>query len=842
MIRGWWHCRFGTLRRMSETENVRNDISGTVENALQVGVVHGDIYQSGVHQHHHHGQRLEWPCRVGVMPPRANCFQQRDLSAMLTEATGTGGTTPLSHVLAGLGGVGKTQLAAEYARQRWGDREVDLLAWITAGSREAIVSGYAAAALKVGQNTNTAERDDEEASRRFLEWLETTDRRWLLVLDDVQNPRDLNELWPPQQPTGQVLVTTRRQDSALTQLGRRIEVGLFTPAESTAYLHAKLADRSASAAGAEELAESLGFLPLALAQAAAYLNDRDLTCSAYLRRFADRRRLHELVPESESLPDAHRTTLATTWSLSVELADQLAPSGLARPLLEIAAVLDSNGIPDAVLTSPAALAYITARSGRTSPVRADDVRDAAHSLNRLSLATVDPDDPHRSVRAHALVQRATRDQLTEQHLAEVARAAADALTETWPEIEHDAGYGQILRTNTDTLRINAHDHLWNPRCHRVLFRAGASRGEAGLAAEAVNYFRHLYDHTSRLLGPDHLDALAARGDLADWQGEAGDVSGAITELSELLDDRSRVLGPDHLATLATRSNLALWRGRSGDVAGAIEEFEQLLTDRCHALGPRHPHSLTARSNLALWRGEAGDAAGAIAEYEQLLTDRTHALGHDHPDTLATRNNLAHWRGEAGDAAGAITEYEQLLTDQTEVLGPDHPRTLTARNNLANWKGRAGDVTGAISDCQLLLTAMLEVLGPDHPHTLTARSNLANWKGEAGDVTEAITEYEQLLTDRSRIQGPDHPRTLTARGNLAHWRGESGDIAGAITEYERLLADRHRLLGPDHPRTRTTRDNLAHWRGNSDAAAITEHEQLLADRSDVLRLDRPDTRT
>ena len=502
---------------MAEAGNNRNGISGAVDKAFQAGVIHGDAYQGGVH--HYYAQQVEWPCRVGVMPPRANCFQQRDLSITLTEVMGAGSTTVLSQVLAGLGGVGKTQLAAEFARQRWADQQIDLLVWITAESREAIVASYATAAVKIGQSTNVEQRDDEEASKRFLEWLATTDRRWLIVFDDVQNPRHLYKLWPPEQPNGQVVVTTRRQDSALTERGHLIEVGLFTSAEATDYLHAKLAGRPALKEGADELAAALGYLPLALSQAAAYLADRKLTCTAYLRRFTDRRKLHELVPEPESLPDDHRATLATTWSLSVELADELAPAGLARPMLEIAAVLDTNGIPEAVLTAPAVLSHLTTRIGRPNPVQVEDAREALHSLNRLSLATIDPDNIHRNVRVHALVQRATRDKLSDDHLVAVAQSSADALMDTWPEVERDTEYGQILRANTDALSAYTQDHLWYPNAHRVLFQAGNSRGDTGLVTEAANYFQHLYERAIQLLGSDHPNTLATRNNLARWRGE-----------------------------------------------------------------------------------------------------------------------------------------------------------------------------------------------------------------------------------------------------------------------------------------------------------------------------------
>ncbi|WP_263301867.1 NB-ARC domain-containing protein, partial [Streptomyces purpurogeneiscleroticus] len=242
--------------------------------------------------------------------------------------------------------MGKTQLAAHHARAAWQAGEVDLLVWVNAGSRDAIVSTYA----QVGAEVTGADPDvPERAAERFLHWAETTDRRWLIVLDDVTDPADLRGLWPPHHPHGRTVLTTRRRDSALTGPGRhRIDVGVFTPDEATAYLTASLDahDRREDATEIAGLAANLGHLPLALAQAVAYLIDSGLDCAAYRTRLADRARtLTDLLPESGGLPDDHRATVAATWSLSIEQANRLRPHGLARPLLNLSSMLDPNGIP-----------------------------------------------------------------------------------------------------------------------------------------------------------------------------------------------------------------------------------------------------------------------------------------------------------------------------------------------------------------------------------------------------------------------------------------------------------------------------------------------------------------
>ncbi|MEU8048131.1 tetratricopeptide repeat protein, partial [Micromonospora echinofusca] len=718
----------------------------------------------------------------------------------MVKAAKAGRTAVLTQVLSGMGGVGKTQLAAWFAREV--RDEVDVLVWVTAAGRDPIVAGYAEAAAVLG--LAAGDPDPQRAAERFLTWLEDTDRRWLVVLDNLDNLADAKGLWPPANRCGRTVVTTRRRDTSLNRDGRTlVEVGLFTPAEAVNYLTRAIVDPHRMAEAAE-LAEDLGRLPLALAQAAAFIRERDdLDCAAYRRRLADQRRqLADLLPVEDELPDEHQATVAATWSLSITSADTVKPKGLARPVLELAAMLDPNGIPTTLFTTPAVLDCVTGRRDASQPAEEDDVQEALRNLHRFSLVTLNGG----TLRVHALVQRAVRENTPEADKPLLAVTAADALLDIWPVIESDQQTAQSLRANTASLNTTSGPHLWDNDSggHAVLFRAGRSLGETGQVNAAIVYFQHLHATALAHIDPDHPDALATRHNLASWRGQAGNPAGAATAFEQLLTDRLRVLGPDHPDTLATRHNLAYWRGRAGDPAGAAAAYQELLADVLRVLGPDHPDTLNARGNLASWRGRAGDPAGAAAAYQELLADVLRVLGPDHPDTLNARGNLASWRGRAGDPAGAATAFEQLLTDRLRVLGPDHPDTLATRHNLASWRGRAGDPAGAATAFEQLLTDRLRVLGPDHPHTLNTRLNLIDWRGEAGDPAGAATALEQLLTDRLRVLGPDHPDTLASRGNLAYWRGRAGDPAGAATAFEQLLTDRLRVLGPDHPDTLATR--------------------------------------
>ena len=762
---------------------------------------------------------VSWPVVVGRAPRLAEAYLDRPAQrAAIRTALNRAAMSTQERVVvvAGNGGTGKTQLAADAFGHAlasetaldsgYGVPRVDLAVWVTASSPEAILSTYAQAyvalAPEMGGATTGgaagagAQSDAAQQAEAFLAWLTTTDRAWLVVLDDVADPAVLAGakgragLWPTG-PSGVVILTTRRRDAALTGPGRtRIDLDVFTDEESLQYLDGKLsavpdlpADVLEDAGG---LADDLGYLPLALAQACAVIVNDAISCATYRRLLAEST-LTEAFPANPSdSGDDYAYAVSSVWALVADRANVLTPAGMAMPVLNLAATLDPNGVPEDVFTTPAARTFLTAAreevqdigEQEAQEVSTRDARRAVRNLHRLSLLTHDPNGGPRAVRMHALTQRATLERLGPSVLVMAVRAAADALNQAWPAVENDPPRSEALRANAATLATRHPSALWDNAAHSMLFRAGHSLGDTGLVIEAVDYFTELADQAIHRLGPDHPDTLTTRSNLYYWRGRAGDPAGAATAYAELLTDLLRVFGPDHPDILTTRINLASCRGRAGDPAGAATAYAELLTDQVRVLAPDHPNTLTTRHNLAVWEEQAGDPGGAANAFTELLNDQVRVLGPDHPDTLSTRGDIAACQGQAGDPAGAATAFAELLTDQMRVLGPDHPNTLTTRSNLAHWQGNTGDPAGAATAFAELLTDRLRVLGPDHQDTLATRSNLAHWRGQAGDPAGAATAYAELLNDRLRVLGPDHPDTLNTRGNLAYWRQVAGDTTKA----------------------------------------------------------------
>ncbi len=315
-------------------------------------------------------QRAGAPVLTGSVPPLAHFYHARQETGVdLADALRPGETVLLVPALLGTGGTGKTQLAIGFAHAMWSARAVDLLAWVPAGNRSAIIAGYAQAAADLGLlgDEERSARSADAAARRFLDWLRTTERRWAVVLDGVASPVDIDELWP-RGPAGQVVVTSRLRESELAWSGAGVSahaVAGFSRREALAYLNTRLTGFPDQRIEALDLAEDLGGLPIALAQAAAVVTVAGSTCRDYRAAYAERLRT-----TTETLVEGCPQSLLATWSLAVEHAHELPPGGLSWPALVFASALDTSGIPAAVLTSPAACGYITGRTGTGGTARA----------------------------------------------------------------------------------------------------------------------------------------------------------------------------------------------------------------------------------------------------------------------------------------------------------------------------------------------------------------------------------------------------------------------------------------------------------------------------------------
>ena len=665
------------------------------------GVFTGDA-KAEYHEHHHAAPAPPpvWPVQIGRPPTLASAFQPRQgLRDQIRAAHRHGDDVVLTQqtsagVLAGGGGVGKTQLAAWFAHHSIEQQTTDLVVWVPAAAEDQIITTYARAAARLAI-PGAQGADPADAAAAFCEWLHATDRSWLIVLDDITDPAHLAIWWPPARPNGLTLATTRPRTATLTGSGRqRIDIDVYSPVEAIAYLTDRLTAEGLAHlldASVADLADTVGHLPRALAHAAAFMINEEEACGDYLSRYTGgRQQLAELMPATDD-PDAYGRPVTVTLLLNAEAADQATPAGLARPALALAALLDPAGHPDSLWSTAAVTRYLTSQRGRPDePVTADQARAALRLLHRFGLLTHTATDGPRAVRIHALTARAIREQPGTDP-AETAHAAAGGLLTIWPAIDQTldaAPLVESLRANITNLHALTGTALWHPDARALLYTAGNSLLNAGLHSAAITYWETLTGQAQRVLDAEHSDTLTARAYLASSYRLAGRTNDAITILEQVTADRERILGPEHPDTLTAQASLASCYWQAGRTNDAITIDEHVAADRERILGPEHPHTLTARANLAASYGQAGRTNDAITVEEQVAADSERILGPEHPHTLTARANLAYSYSQAGRTDDAITIQEQVATDQERILGPEHPNTIAAATALREWRGES----------------------------------------------------------------------------------------------------------------------------------------------------------
>jgi tetratricopeptide (TPR) repeat protein len=705
--------------------------------------------------------------RVGVVPALADGFIARpETASALGSALAPGAVVTLvpgRAVAAGArdwqGACGKTQLAVSSAEWLWQSGRVDLLVWVTATSRAAVLSGYVEAA--VAEMGADPAGDAEVIASRFVSWLAETSRPWLVVLDDLSQAADLEGLRPAG-PAGRVVITTRNPATVPDeQRARALPVGAFSPREALSYLMGRLTADPDQRLGAIDLVQDLGCEPLALAQASAVIASSVLSCRDYRDYFARRR--DQMAQAAGGEPAA----AAVTWTFSAEQADRMSP-GAAQSLLALAALLDGNGIPTEVFAAPATVRYL-AGSPAGRPADRELARGALLVLERVGLLAADRAGMPR-IRVTAVVQAAVRAATPAAMLDRAASAAADALLEAWPEEEPGPWSAGALRSSAACLQRGAGTLLWAGRCHPLLMRAGQSLDQAHLAGPAVAYWRELATVSGRALGPDHPDTLASGHRLAYAYLAAGRASEAVSWFQWALAERARALGPDHPGTIAARLNLgrALEAANQHDDAitvlgGAVGDYERVR-------GGDHPDTMGARDELADADYTAGHFADAIRLYRRTLGDREHVQGPQHPDTLATRQKLADAYLADGRLKNAISQYKRVLADWERALGPDHLDTIAARARLGSAYHSAGRMASALQMFEEAGAGYERVLGADHPDALACRLNLAHAYYDVGRLTDALSQLRDIAARCERTLPPGDPLAQSVRETL-------GNIAG-----------------------------------------------------------------
>ena len=691
---------------------------------------------------------LPWVWNV-LLLRNPNFTGRESLLAELRAALTSGQPAALTQAIAGLGGVGKTQLAVEYAYRH--AAEYDVVWWVRAEEPATLAADYAGLSgpLDLPQKDEPDQRVVVEAVRRWL----GQNAGWVLVFDNVPGPAEVRG-YLPQGATGHVLVTSR--NPSWRGVASPLSVQVLERAESVDFLLKRTGQ--ADEVAADALAEALGDLPLALEQAGAYVEAIQRSLSDYLRLFHDHRLelLRRGIPSTD-YPD----TVATTWEISFQQVQQTSPAGAF--LLSLCAFLAPDDIPRDLLSEgtqhlPQPLADAVA-----DPLAFDE---ALASLRRYSFVEVSGGD----LSVHRLVQAVARDRLAEEDRRTWAEAAVRLVDSAFP-----SGDTRDVRT-------------W-PECARLLPHALAAAGHAeslGVASEA----------TGRLLNQAG-GYLQGRGEFAE----------AKTAFERALAIDEVAFGPNHPSVATAVNNLGGVLQDLGDLTGARAAFERALAIDEAVFGPDHLNVARDVNNLGSVLQAVGDLAGARAAYERALVIDEAVFGPDHPNVARDVNNLGSVLQAVGDLAGARVAYERALAMDEAVFGPDHPNIARGVNNLGSVLQDLGDLAGARAAYERALAIDEAAFGPDHPDVARDINNLGSVLKYLGDLAGARAAFERSLAIGEAVFGPDHPNVARCLWNLGTVLQAQGEIEGAREAYERALGTFERFLGPDHQYTRGVRQYL-----------------------------------
>lgn len=742
----------------------------------------------------------------------------------LHESAGLGRVGILTAVQ-GMGGLGKTALAIQYAHAyadffpggRW---------LVQCASKPSLASAIRSLDRDVGITLSEDEKaDDVLAARRVLAELEARATRGveavgdemdaarprtLLLLDNVDDSRFLR---PPQtditagKPWLHVLATTRLGaddfgydphhqtlialdelplDDAVRLIERHQPDGRFSgPTERDA---------------ARRLAEMLGGLTLAVEVAAVYLGERkgQVTCEDLLHRL-----------KSEGVWGIEGAAQSTRWAVGhgeKTLEATLGPTlDILTPeetlVLRYAALLPPDLIPLSWLRALAAMKCsgleAEAKVGYAQPWL--DI--ARHLIDLRLLQVVEIDSASgtpKMVRLHRLVGEVVRakDSAAGDHLRDVianAKKRCNVLKNGW--LDH------ANRWELEPLASLAYQ----------LMDTNAGDAAPVIANDVGLYWRAL-----------------------------GRYADAELLLRRALEIREQTLGPDHPSTLTSVNNLGLLLENRGDAETAEKLYRRAVEAATRTLGQEAPLALTYSGNLgAVLLGQC-DYAGAEPLLRRVLEARERILGPDHPDTLGSVNNLAHMLDKMGNRSDAELLYRRVTETAARVLGDEHPKALTYQNNFASMLKANGDYQGAEPLFRKVLDARERILGRDHPDTLLSLNNLARLFEDRGEYRKAEPLFRRALDTATRTLGPDHPMTLLYTSNLAMSLLQQGDIAGAEPLLRFVLARREQIHGQDHP---TVLDSVVVlgkllYTKREYAGALTLTRRALEARERIYAADHP----
>jgi tetratricopeptide (TPR) repeat protein len=692
--------------------------------------------------------------------------------------------TLISQAIIGMGGIGKTQLAVEFAYQY--GYLFKGVHWLDLRDTGALDNQIVLCGEKMDFRYWPKEQP-EQVSLTLRTW--QTDGPRLLILDNLENIQEASHILARfQNQNLRLLITSRHSDWPVTLGLQPLSLDVFTDEESIVFLKKYTKERFTND-DLKKLAIRLGELPLALELAGRYLDLHPrLSIDEYLNKISEALEHPSMRGFRKDLPNptGHELDLLATFALSWLQVRY----NVAKNIFMIAGYCAPNTtIPYEIFEGALSIDETTCDEELTHLIGLGLVKDntSLHPLLAEYSQYLDQDKALLSSLTQALVK------ITKDKNKEVDKSGNYSLF--GPLISHL----QLITEKSDRNQIPGASSLW--------YELGYHIKDLEDFVRAKTAFERALKIDEATLGPDHLDVARDVNYLGIVLERLGDFQGAKTAHERALKIHETTLGPDHPDVARDVHNIGVVLRDSGDFQGAKTAHEHALKIHETALGPDHPDVATSVSSLGNVLISLGDLQGAKTAYERALKIHETALGPDHPDVARDVNSLGNVLFDLGDPRGAKTAFERALKIDEAVFGLDHPAVARDINSISAVLHNMGDFQGAKTAYERALKIHETALGPDHPDVATAINNLGNVLRDMGDLQGAKEAFERALKIHNAALGPDHPNIAGDLNNIGTVLLDMGDLQGAKTAYERALKIHETALGPDHPDVATAINNL-----------------------------------
>ncbi len=699
-----------------------------------------------------------------------------------------GKSTALTQTIYGLGGIGKTQLALEYAHRY--KHKYKVVWWVNSETETALLTDYGALALVLKLTTS----DEIEKQREFSKnWFNTKDE-WLLVFDNAEAYSSIKN-YLPTNGKGHVLITSRNPNWGRTIISLPIDVWKRT--ESVEFLKNSLNFEIEEEAVANELAEELGDLPLALDQAAAYIKENDGNINTYLELFREKR--IELLKEVSTL-EAYQETVATTWLVAMEKIQKTLG---AKELLILCAFLAPDNIPlDIIQEHPDYLSKPLA-DALTDPLKRNQAIKALRSYSLIK--KIDS-----NISIHRLLQTVVRDLLTKKQQAEWLNTTTELIKKAFPFNPQDLKTRQIAERLSSHAEHVASKAVEDKTLASLLNSLGDYFCNVVYYSQGEKYYKRALSIRETLLGTEHPDVVTSLNNLASLLKSQKNYAEAGSLLQRIVSINEKLLGTEHLDVATSLHNLAHLLQIQGKYKEASTLYQRTLKIREKVLGAEHPDVATSLHNLALVFHSQGNYKGAEFLLQLVLMIWEKVLGAEHPDVATNLHNLALLLRSEESREEAERLYQRALSAlsiKEKGLGAEHPDTATNLCSPALLLHFLGYYEEAEHLYQQALPIKEKELGAEHPDIANDLNNLAELLGNQGKYEEAEPLLRQALKISEKALGAEHPEVATRLNNLAILLCFQRNYAKAEPLLRRAVDIWESKLGNKHPDTIQGHRNL-----------------------------------